>query len=529
MTTAIDDAAPGSVLANRYRVERKLGEGGFATVYLATHLEVASLEVAIKVLRSAHRARTRIIEGFRREASLLAMLRNRHTVRLIDFGLTEDDRTFIAMEFVRGIPLDRVLLEQGALTVADAARIGIGVLKSLVEAHSVGVIHQDLKPANIVMVSEPGERYAAPRVLDFGIARVLGERDPAGPNIEKADATETIFCTPAYAAPELLRGKPDYRTDLYALGLVMAEMIEGIAPYDFEGITASRSPHLSRDPIPFGDATLHGPLGPIIAKACAKRVKHRFADAQEMLHALEEVYETLSSEITRETRVVVAHNETVRPPIDKPEAVTSQFVQTQSWLIDRSKMEHDEDSGLHDLRPFPVTETVNPLEAHARKSAMRRAAPDPEAAHATTKSSGSQLIAIAVRKDKASSDFDDDLELTPVGDTPLPPPRAVPDAAPHQKHKRAASPAPSTPPESSRSVPGSGSVPMPEIWTPGFDEAHEVRLFGSTVKSTRVSWIGVVIVISAIVVPALITGWSVYRWHQAERESAQPMIVPITD
>ena len=508
MTAAIDDAAPGSVLAKRYRVERKLGEGGFATVYLATHLEVASLEVAIKVLRSAHRARTRIIEGFRREASLLAMLRNRHTVRLIDFGLTEDDRTFIAMEFVRGVPLDRVLLEQGGLTIADTARIAIGVLKSLVEAHSVGVIHQDLKPANIVMVSEPGERYAAPRVLDFGIARVLGERDPAGPNIAKADATETIFCTPAYAAPELLRGKPDYRTDLYALGLVMAEMIEGIAPYDFEGITASRSPHLTREPIPFGEATLHSPLGPIIAKACAKRVKHRFANAQEMLHALEEVYETLSSEITRETRVVVEHNEPVRPPINKPEAVTSQFVQTQSWLIDRSKMEQDEDSGLHDLTAFPVTDAVNPLEAHARQSALRRAAPDPEAAHATARSSGSQLIAIAVRKDVP--DLEEELELTPVDepggeDTPLPPPR--PERA-----------TPQPPAARVRNVPGSGSVPMPENWTPGFDEAQEVRLFGSTVRSTRVSWVGVLIVISAIVVPALITGWSVYRWHQAERE-----------
>lgn len=508
----IDDAAPGSVLAQRYRVERKLGEGGFATVYLATHQEVASLEVAVKVLRSAHRERTRIIEGFRREASLLAMLRNRHTVRLIDFGLTEDGRTFIAMEYVRGVPLDRVLLEQGPLSVADTARVAMGVLKSLVEAHGVGVIHQDLKPANIVMVSEPGERYAAPRVLDFGIARVLGEHDPAGPDVQRQDAVETIFCTPAYAAPELLRGKPDYRTDLYALGLVMTEMLEGEAPYDFENITASRSPHLTREPVPFGDRTLHSALGPIIAKACAKRVKHRFADAAEMLEALETVYETLDPTDTRETRIVVEPDEPIREPIVKAPGATSQFVETQTWLVHQGDDFPEGESGLHEIGRFPATDVVNPLAEHARQSALRRAAaPDDHPLPPPRAGSGSHLEAVPVRHDSPPEGV-----RAPRPESPQPPPE-VPAA------ELEAAPA------SARQIPGSGSIPVPPDYKPAFDDAREVRLFGSTVRSGRVSWVGILVVVGAIVLPALITGWSVYRWVHAEREASQPVVLPVDD
>ena len=282
----------GAVVGGRYRVQSVLGTGGFAQVYLASHLEVESLQVAVKVLHP-HRATPDTIARFRREAKLMAMLRNRHIVRLMDFGF-QSDTAYLVMEYVRGTPLDRVILAHGPMHTADVTRVGIGVAKALVEAHDVGVLHRDLKPGNIIFVAEPGERHPVPRVLDFGIAKVLGStgdpRDLSG--LIRPDGTfeGRVYCTPAYAAPELLRGKPDYRTDLYALGLVLTEMMEGELPYDWDGDDMADSPHLWPEPVPLGQKISRSPLRPIIERAVAKELDDRYADAREMLQDLERVY-----------------------------------------------------------------------------------------------------------------------------------------------------------------------------------------------------------------------------------------------
>jgi serine/threonine protein kinase len=516
---SVDDMQPGSVLAGRYRVLRRLGEGGFATVALCSHLEIASLALAIKVLRAAHKSRARIIEGFRREAALLAMLRDRHTVRLVDYGLTDDGRTYIAMEYVRGIPLDRVIIEQGACTSADAARIGIGVLKSVVEAHSVGVIHQDIKPANIVMVRETGEPHAAPRVLDFGIARVLGEHDPAGEKARGAEGADTIFCTPAYAAPELLRGKPAYATDQYALGLVLAELVEGVPPFDFEGISASESPHLTRDPIPFGPKTLASPLYPVIARACEKRVRHRFATASEMLDELRATFDAMSPEERADSSVVVEEEEDIRDPIDKPAAATSQFVETQAMGIafDDGDENEDETNPLRSFAPGDVVQS--PLHSQARRAAMARGQEDnPFAAARNQETGGVSGLAPA-----------ESLPLPPVANlTPRPkstdtqvttPPSLIrePGELPVELpdpllslRPRAHTPAgefrplvrPARPSAQHRAKPRDISV----------NEAREVKLFGSSLRSTPVSWVGTIVVVAAIALPAIIAAWSVHYY-----------------
>ena len=558
----VDDAAPGTIISERYCVERELGAGGFATVFLCTHIELASLEVAVKVLRHAHRRRTRIIEGFRREAALLAMLKNRNTVRLIDFGLTDDDRTFIAMEYVRGTALDELIDLSGPLSVADAARVGIGVLKSLVEAHGVGVIHQDLKPANIIMVNEPGEPFAAPRVLDFGIARVLGDNDPAGQTSD--EVPDTIFCTPAYAPPELLRGKPDYRTDLYSLGLVLAEMIDGAPPYDFENITASRSPHLERAPVPFGHLSMNGPLAPVIKKACAKRVRHRYASAAAMLEDLQLAYRSLTPEWRNDTCIVVDDAEVDRrPPKKKAAAATSQFVETQTWHIADSTPE-GEDSGLISLeeapRTFAQTDIVqNPLRSTAREAAIKRGL---EAASGRAPEGESQLLpssaphpdsplARAVQAEAAKRAAEQAgqprLLLTPQGGEDsiaqdLEERRR--DAEEHVRERarqqqesirRAAegpfeadgqAPAPPVPLGDSAAVSRRTRDPFADGTAP-VSQAREVPLFGSRVSSSPVSWTGIVVVILAIMIPALITAWSVRKHFQ--NQPTQERVVPVEE
>lgn len=288
---------PGELLAGRYQIDRVLGRGGFAEVYLAHHAEVDSLQVAIKVLHANQRTREQVVGRFRREARLLALLRNRHTVRLVDFGFADDGVGYLVMEYVRGAALDRVVKTNGPLRDTDVARVGIGVLKALDEAHSIGVIHRDLKPANIILVNEPGERHAIPRVLDFGIAKVLGVADAFAPTVDEPyvlrSRADVVFCTPLYAAPELLRGRPDFRTDLYALGLVMAEMLDGHPPYPPEECAKLESPHLWKTPIPLGERCASSGLRHVIERACAKRLDERYASAVEMLADLEIAYEAV--------------------------------------------------------------------------------------------------------------------------------------------------------------------------------------------------------------------------------------------
>lgn len=623
-----DDAAPGTIISGRYCVERELGAGGFATVFLCTHLELASLEVAVKVLRHAHKRRTRIIEGFRREAALLAMLRNRNTVRLIDFGLTDDERTFLAMEYVRGTALDELIEDTGPLSVADAARVGIGVLKSLVEAHAVGVIHQDLKPANIIMVNEPGEPFAAPRVLDFGIARVLGDKDPAGETSK--DIPDTIFCTPAYAPPELLRGKPDYRTDLYSLGLVLAEMIEGQPPYDFEGITASRSPHLEKAPVPFGKLAMEGPLAPVIRKACAKRVRHRYESAAAMLEDLQLAYASLTPAWRNDSRIVVDDSpEAERKARKKAPGATSQFVETQTWHIANSTAEED-DSGLIALedanrpRSFAQTDVVaNPLQANARDAALQRGmrsaltsdeatpgallpsdAPHPDSPLARAQAAEAARQQAEAERERAEAEQENARRAAEAREAQAAATRraiqqhaeaqaasaraeaerraAVERAEAHRRAQADAAPRADVTPDTGidplanemearrraaeasvqmraaeqranirRAAEGqsglialSGSGPAPPVplddaaaparrldHGAGVDgelpisQAREVPLFGSRVSSSPVSWAGVVVVVMAILVPALITAWSVQRFFK--EQPSQEQVVPV--
>jgi serine/threonine protein kinase len=281
-------------IAGRYRVERPIGEGGFGSVYLATHAEVESLKLAIKVLHNTYQDDEDMVERFRQEAQLLAMLRNRHTVRLLDFGFTHEQRVYLAMEYVSGTPLDLAIEALGPMRPSDVTRIAIGVLKALVEAHALNIIHRDLKPANIILVQEPGERHPVPRVLDFGIAKFVEAKERV-PRLLAEAARQTgaglVYCTPLYAAPELLRGSPDLRTDLYAVGLVMAELLDGVAPYGLKNVTVKSSPHLARGAVPLGERSARSVLGPIIERAVEKDLKRRYESAGEMLADLENLYD----------------------------------------------------------------------------------------------------------------------------------------------------------------------------------------------------------------------------------------------
>lgn len=323
-TGATPPLRAGDVLENKYCIADLIGEGSFAWVYRANHIEIASLEVAIKILKAEHQSDDDLMRRFRREAETAAALRNRHTIRINDFGVTPTGAPYIAMEYVRGLTLEEILDRDGFLEDIEVAKIAIDVLSALEEAHQLGVIHRDLKPANVFLVQEPGEDAPVARVLDFGIAKVLS---PDSTFV--GDASETagnvVFCTPYYASPELLRGIASPQSDVYALGILMSELLDGKPPFTDDDFYVVAAKQVSSDPIPLGPLTRSSRLHAIIERACNKNVARRYKTAAEMRADL-----TLIVESMREPTGAHAVNDAFsgRSPVatqrtQRPAAVTS--------------------------------------------------------------------------------------------------------------------------------------------------------------------------------------------------------------
>ena len=281
-----------SVIGGRYRLLRKLGEGGFAYVFEASHVELPDLHYAIKVLRGEHAGEAEVIRKFRHEAVLLSGLKCAQTVRVVDFGITGEGSPFFVMEFVKGVTLETLLARAKRLRPTDVARLTMDVLESLDEAHNARIVHRDIKPANILVV--PGSAGGHPRakVLDFGIAKVL-----AGQGEGAAAANQTVgdfvFCTPLYAPAEVLRRDPKPQSDLYSLGHVMAELLDGAAPFVADVPVMSAYRHLSGEAIALGPYAEASGLAAVIRKATAHKVEDRYETAAEMMVALRGVMQQL--------------------------------------------------------------------------------------------------------------------------------------------------------------------------------------------------------------------------------------------
>jgi serine/threonine-protein kinase len=210
------------LVGGRYRIDALIGGGGFGAVYCATQLNLGRA-VAIKFLHPGLFAAEGAHERFCREAQLAQQLKHPNTVRVYDFGRSESGLPFIVWEHLEGQPLDALVAREGAQPPARVVRIASQVLKALMEAHALGIVHRDIKPANLFISNFSGEPDFV-KVLDFGVAKTVSEQGPA----ITSDAMPVG--TPSYMAPEQVRTEPvGPATDLYALGLVMAELLCGRA------------------------------------------------------------------------------------------------------------------------------------------------------------------------------------------------------------------------------------------------------------------------------------------------------------
>lgn len=274
-----EDPRPGGVIG-AYRIDGQLGRGGMGEVLAGEHA-IIGRRVAIKVLRKDMADDLAIVRRFLREARAASRLRHPNALEVTDFGLLADGRPYMVMERLVGESLEDVLARRGALEVRAALLVAREIAAALAAAHEVGVIHNDLKPANVMLVD--GSTEAAPRLklLDFGAAHIMDEG---------LDADGLSIGTPHYMSPERACGRSvDERSDLYALGVVLFEMICGHVPFDADSQSGVLYAH-TRDPIPDA-ASAFGPVPKrvqrLIRRALAKEPAARYRSAADMIRDLD--------------------------------------------------------------------------------------------------------------------------------------------------------------------------------------------------------------------------------------------------
>lgn len=222
-----------ALIGGKYRLLRRIGGGGFGSVYEAEQRPLG-LRVALKLLNRAALADARTRERFLDEARSVARLRSPHVVVLHDYAVTDTGTPYLVMELLEGEDVGRLLC-RGVVSARRALRIVAQVCQALGEAHAVGVLHRDVKPENVVLVAR-GPEPDFVKVVDFGVAKLS-----AGGQIR----TSAVLGTPAYIAPEMLAGEPiDGRTDLYAVGIMLWEMIVGQLPFPGTNQSVMMNSHL---------------------------------------------------------------------------------------------------------------------------------------------------------------------------------------------------------------------------------------------------------------------------------------------
>jgi serine/threonine-protein kinase len=286
---AAQDDYIGKVVAQKYRVEQMIGEGGMGKVYKATQLALDK-PVVLKVLRQALLSDERTVARFQREAKAASRLNHPNSISVLDFGQSSDGALYIAMEYVQGKDLHGILSREWPLPEARVIRIVTQVLSALADAHSAGVIHRDLKPENIMVEQRRGEADFV-KVLDFGIAKIVDGTNDDGPALTRAGF---VCGTPEYMSPEQARGAQlDHRSDLYAVGVILYQLMAGMLPFDSDSAVGFATKHLvEQPPLPTRrrpDAKVSPAMERLIMKALSKSPDDRPQTAEQFRAELQAI------------------------------------------------------------------------------------------------------------------------------------------------------------------------------------------------------------------------------------------------
>ncbi|WP_438022814.1 protein kinase domain-containing protein [Sorangium sp. So ce233] len=287
-----DDALVGSLISGRYRVHELIGEGGMGAVYRGEQVHLRK-QVAIKLLRPIARRMPELVARFEREAVAGAHIRHPNVVAAIDFGQLDDASYFLILEYVAGTPLKEATAG-GRLQPARALRVARQIASALSAAHEKGIVHRDVKPQNILL-----DAHDQVRLIDFGLAKVDVDllssqvRKTSSPRPALTSAGE-VFGTLAYLAPEALRGMDavDARADLYALGLVLYEMLTGQHPFDAKNLVERLKQQGPAGPPPLRarapDLEVPREVEQVVARLMEHDAAFRYQTANDAIAALDE-------------------------------------------------------------------------------------------------------------------------------------------------------------------------------------------------------------------------------------------------
>ncbi len=272
----------GRVLAGRYRIERMLGAGGMGTVYRARHVHMRKT-VAVKVLHREMTHLPEVVARFEREAVAAANIEHPNVAAATDFGRLENDSFYLVLEYIEGQSLTERLDREGVFPPPLALHIVRQIADALATAHAAGVVHRDLKPDNVMLVERDGDPGFV-KVLDFGIAKV----DMTGGDQQALTKLGSIFGTPDYMAPEQAAGRAvDGRADLYALGIMLYQMLVGRTPFQDDDMVVVLTRQLTAPPEPLPD-DIDPALQAIVARLLAKSPDDRFQSPEELLVAIDQ-------------------------------------------------------------------------------------------------------------------------------------------------------------------------------------------------------------------------------------------------
>ena len=435
----------GRVLSQRYRLIRPVGQGSQASVWVAEHLALTT-HVAVKLIDMELAKKDSARERFRREATAAAQLRSAHVVQILDHGI-DGDQPFIVMELLDGEDLFERLAHRTRLSLRETSKIVTQVGRALSRAHAAGIVHRDLKPENVFLV--PNEDDEVVKVLDFGVAKV---KDAAKVTMQKT-GVGTLIGTPHYMSPEQVKGivEVDYRSDLWALGVIAFQCVTGELPYDSEGVgDLLIKITIGELPVP---SSIYPGVAPSFdgwfAKACARAANDRFQSAREMALALAGLVNAIDG--------VVPRAPTVRP---SPMAVLPAIMKALPGPPRVPQAVAAPDTGeLEEIDSFDEDEDDRPTRMKppdAATSATRslRAAPAPQ-----VRSMSGTAVGLAPPRPGGSK------PSTAPGPTPTPAPRAA--ARPVK------SPLPKSPPPRTSALPPSDA-----------HESHDIVDFDETIPAT---------------------------------------------
>jgi serine/threonine-protein kinase len=273
---------------NNYEIVQQIGEGGMGAVYMARHPFI-DRKVAVKVLRASLANDPAVVQRFFNEAKAANAIRHPNIIDILDVGLLPDGRTpYLMMELLEGENVSQRLKRTGTLPVAEAVDIGLQTAAAVGAAHAQGIVHRDLKPENLFLVRDPRTGQELVKVLDFGIAKLRGT--VSGNQVRTQ--TGALMGTPPYMSPEQCRGISadiDHRTDVYALGIILYEILCGAPPFIGEGFGDVLVQHLTRPPDPprSRNPGVPGSLERVILRALAKTLDQRYQSMSDLALALQ--------------------------------------------------------------------------------------------------------------------------------------------------------------------------------------------------------------------------------------------------